>query len=268
MKALLIVLSKRLHELKEAEKKACQELADAPDGRMRISKQKGFLRFYHVTEANNHRGTYIKKENEQLARDLAQKDYNIKLVNSIKQEKKAIEAFLKGYPKISPEDTYAKLAPARKEKVEAAFMEGEDYARAWLAQPFEANPSFPEEKVFATKRGEFVRSKSEAMIADAYYDMGIPYKYDYPVEVEPGRYRYVDFAVLDVRNGKVFYHEHLGRLDDLSYLRKNMRKLKEYQAIKVFSGKNLILTMETEECPLDMSLFRKNMAELFGKILP
>jgi hypothetical protein len=174
-------------------------------------------------------------------------------------------SFLNNYPGQSPEDVYSDLAPARKMLVSAAFMEGKDLAEKWLSQSFEANPSFPEEKVFATKRGEFVRSKSEAMIADAYFDMGIPYKYDYPVEVEPGRYRYVDFAVLDVRNGKVFYHEHLGRVDDPDYLRKNMRKIKEYQRIKIFSGKNLMLTLETEEFPLDMSLFRQNVAELFGK---
>ncbi|MBR2751603.1 MAG: hypothetical protein IKD90_10780 [Clostridiales bacterium] len=264
MKALLMFLRKRLSELKQAEKKACQEISELPVGRLRVSNQNGFLRFYHVNEKSDLRGKYIKKDNTQLARELAQKDYNLRLIKSIEQEKKAIEIFLKSLPKISPEDTYTTLAPARKEMVQAMFMEGEDYARWWLAQPYIPNPSFPEEKIYATKRGEFVRSKAEAMIADSYYDMRIPYKYDYPVEVEPGRYRYADFATLDVRNGKVFYHEHLGRLDDPKYIYKNLQKIKEYQQINVFSGKNLILTLETEEMPLDMNLFRKNTAELFG----
>jgi len=268
MKVLLMFLNMRLRELKNAEKTARQQLVDSPEGRLRVSNQKGFLRFYHVSEKSDHSGTYIKNEDRQLARALAQKDYNTQLIKSIKQEENAIKAFLEKYPKKSPEDAYANLTLTRKEIVEASFLEGEDYARWWLAQPFEANSSFPEEKIFATKRGEFVRSKSEAMIADSYYDMGIPYKYDFPVEVEPGRYRYVDFAILDVRNGRVFYHEHLGRLDDPGYLEKNLLKIKEYQKINVFTGKNLILTFEKEDIPLDMNLFRKNTAELFGIEIP
>ena len=41
----------------------------------------------------------------------------------------------------------------------------------------------PEEKKFATKRGELVRSKSEAMIADCYYELGIPYKNAQPINL-------------------------------------------------------------------------------------
>jgi len=265
MKTLLMLFRRRLEELRSAEEKTLNQIKDSPEGSLRVANNDGFVRYYHVTQKNGKNGKYIRNESRDLACALAQKDYNTRLLRSIQKEKTAIVSFLNNYPGQSPEDVYSDLAPARKMLVSAAFMEGKDLAEKWLSQSFEANPSFPEEKVFATKRGEFVRSKSEAMIADAYFDMGIPYKYDYPVEVEPGRYRYVDFAVLDVRNGKVFYHEHLGRVDDPDYLRKNMRKIKEYQRIKIFSGKNLMLTLETEEFPLDMSLFRQNVAELFGK---
>ena len=265
MKTLLLLFQRRLEELKTAEEKALKQIEDSPEGSLRVANNDGFTRFYHVTDQSGKNGAYIRKKRSHLARALAQKDYNTKLLRSIRKEETAIRCFFNHYPAKSPEEVYSDLAPERKPLVDASFMEGKDLAEKWMSQPFEANPSFPEEKVFATKRGEFVRSKSEAMIADAYFDMGIPYKYDYPVEVEPGRYRYVDFALLDVRNGKVFYHEHLGRMDDPAYLRKNMRKIKEYQRVRIYSGKNLMLTLETEEFPLDMNLFRKNIAELFGK---
>ena len=110
-----------------------------------------------------------------------------------------------------------------------------------------------------------MRSKSEAMIADAYYELGIPYKYEYPIEVSPGVTRFADFAVLDIRNRKVYYHEHFGLLDHPDYLKKSMRKLKEYRGVGIFTGKNLILTHEIDGCPLDMNLFRQNTAEFFGR---
>lgn len=232
---------------------------------MRVADRKGHPIYYHVHDHNVIGGTYLKASQSDLARALAQKDYLNRLLKSIDSEEKAIERFLKSYPTQSPEDVFANLIPARKELVTPLFTEGEDAAKLWLAQPFAENPYLPEEKMFATKRGENVRSKSEAMIADAYYDMGIPYKYDFPVDVGNGKTRYVDFALLDVRNGRVIYHEHLGRLDDPGYLHKNMLKLDEYRRVGIFTGKNLILTTELDGCPLDMNLFRQNTAELFGK---
>ncbi len=265
MRILVNSLRRRLELLQSSEKKVLQQLERVPEGRIRIVKKKGLPRIYHVTSDGGINGTYLKASQSDLARALAQKDYLNRLLKSIDSEEKAIERFLKSYPTQSPEDVFANLIPARKELVTPLFTEGEDAARLWLAQPFAENPYLPEEKMFATKRGENVRSKSEAMIADAYYDMGIPYKYDFPVDVGNGKTRYVDFTLLDVRNGRVIYHEHLGRLDDPVYLHKNMLKLDEYRRVGIFTGKNLILTTELEGCPLDMNLFRQNTAELFGK---
>ena len=267
MKAIVLSMRRRLETLNNVEKKVQELLKTAPDGTIRVYKANGFLRIYHITDTNDRNGTYLKTNQVDLARDLAQKDYLTRLNRSIQAEKKVIGRFLENYPKHSPEDVFAKLIPARKELVTPLLAEDEDAAKIWMAEPFVENPYLPEEKQFATKRGELVRSKSEAMIADAYYDMGIPYKYDFPVKVGKGKTKYVDFALLDVRNGRVFYHEHLGRLDDPEYLHKNMIKLEEYRRASIYTGKNLILTTEIDGCPLDMNQFRKNTAELFGKAL-
>lgn len=197
-------------------------------------------------------------------RALAQKDYLTKVLKAMERELAFINLVLARAPKERPEEVYGKLIPARKKYVTPVLLDDEEYARRWQAEPYNENPYEPGEKVFATKRGEMVRSKSEAMIADSYYDMGIPYKYDYPVKVQNGKTKYVDFLVLDMRRRQVYYHEHLGLLDDPSYVKKNMIKLREYRAVGIYTGKNLILTQETKDCPLNMSLFRNNMAELFG----
>ncbi len=265
MKVLVNSMRRRLDSLKSGENRVLEQLKKVPEGRLRVNEKKGCICFYYITDSADRNGTYLKASQSDLARALAQKDYLNRLLKSIDSEEKAIERFLKSYPTQSPEDVFANLIPARKELVTPLFTEGEDAAKLWLAQPFAENPYLPEEKMFATKRGENVRSKSEAMIADAYYDMGIPYKYDFPVDVGNGKTRYVDFALLDVRNGRVIYHEHLGRLDDPVYLHKNMLKLDEYRRVGIFTGKNLILTTELDGCPLDMNLFRQNTAELFGK---
>ncbi|MCR5059170.1 MAG: hypothetical protein K6A81_11210 [Clostridiales bacterium] len=268
MKSLVVIMQKRLEAMKASEQKAKEQLEGAPDGRLRIYEKRGHLHFYHITDAEDKNGIYMKNDQQNLARELAQKDYLIKLLKSIRAEIKALERFMRNYPQPSPETVYSNLSSARKALVTPLLGDDEAYAEWWQAQPYAENSSFPEEKKYATKRGELVRSKSEAMIADAYFDLGIPYKYDYPVEIGKGKYRYVDFVLLDVRSGRLIYHEHLGRMDDPLYLHKNMIKLDEYRKIGIFSGKNLLLTTETEDHPLNMNLFRKNTAELFGKALP
>lgn len=68
----------------------------------------------------------------------------------------------------------------------------EMYAEQWENEQYEVNPYYQEEKVYPTKKDEFVRSKSEVLLADMYYELGIPYRYE---------------AELRLKNGKKFdYH--------------------------------------------------------------
>lgn len=268
MKSLVVAMQKRLETMKTSEQKAQNQLQKSPDGKLRICEVNGFVRYYHIITPGDRVGIYLKNDQLDLARSLAQKDYLARLLKSIRKEIKAIETFLSNYPEPSPEEVYSNLISSRKALVTPLLGDDEAYAKWWQSQPYAENPTFPEDKKFATKRGDLVRSKTEAMIADAYYEMGIPYKYDYPIEIGKGKYRYMDFVMLDVRTGRLIYHEHLGLMDDPSYLHKNMVKLDEYRGLGIFTGKNLILTTETEDHPLNMNLFRKNTAELFGKALP
>ena len=166
---------------------------------------------------------------------------------------------------------FAMLHPARKKLIDPYVMDIEEYVKRWEAvviPPSYFDPDLPE---FFTERGEQVRSKSEKIIADKYYIMGIPYRYEQPlILLDRGKRVRVrpDFTVLNMRTRVQRFHEHLGRMDDSAYVCKNMTKLNEYRRIGIFTGKNLILTTEIDGCPLDMASFRKNTAELFGKALP
>ena len=54
----------------------------------------------------------------------------------------------------------------------------EKFAEAWEKEGYNTNPYYPEQRVYSTKKDELVRSKSEVMLADMYYEMGIPYRYE------------------------------------------------------------------------------------------
>ena len=99
---------------------------------------------------------------------------------------------------------------------------------------FKSNPYKPEKKIFDTRKGEKVRSKSEAIIADTLYEFGIPYRYEYHVNMVNGEIKYSDFMLFKVNTKE-----------------------------EIYPGKNLIFTYETDKKPLDIKGIRKMLFELF-----
>lgn len=92
---------------------------------------------------------------------------------------------------------------------------------------------FDERLIHLTARGEFVRSKSEVIIANHLHRPpdGIPpidYLYEKPL-VLGDQVRYPDFTIEDEESGLVFYWEHCGMLHVPEYERRWNEKLKLYR---------------------------------------
>ncbi len=82
--------------------------------------------------------------------------------------------------------------------------------------------------IHRTQRGELVRSKSELIIADKLHAAGIEYQYEKSVRLN-GVERYPDFIIEDDDSGEVWYWEHLGMMEDISYRARWAKKLNEYR---------------------------------------
>ena len=76
-------------------------------------------------------------------------------------------------------------------------------------------------------------------------------------------YVYPDFTVLNKRTREVFYHEHLGMLEDSEYLLKNLQKIHAYEKNGFIQGKQLILTYESENVHLDMGIIKQIINEFY-----
>ncbi len=137
------------------------------------------------------------------------------------------------------------------------------YARAWQSRPFRPSSYKPEKKIYDTRRGEKVRSKSEAIIADMLLELGIPYRYEYPVKMHDGTIRYPDFTLLKVKTREIIFFEHFGRLSEEDYRKETIEKMDIYRASGIYPGKNLMFSYETEENPLDINGIRKMLVEAF-----
>ena len=105
--------------------------------------------------------------------------------------------------------------------------------------------------VILTQKGERVRSKSEKILADYFYQNGIPYKYEMPLYLKGFGVIYPDFTFLSRRTKKEIYWEHNGRMDDPIYARNAVRKIQAYEECGIYPGEDLILTYETERTILN-----------------
>ena len=265
MKDLTHQLVERIHILERVIQGIERELPNMPEGRLNISKNPYARQFYQVLPSDAAaRRVYLHANEKELVRQLGQKDYLLELLKTSKRELDSIRAFLKQNLLFSSDQVYQNLNEARQSLVRPILVDNDTYADMWQKQPYEPNPGFPEHLIYSTKRGELVRSKAESIFADMYFEMGIPYKYDYPIKLANKKTKYVDFALLNIWTRQTFYHEHLGRLDDPGYLLDNMQKLDQYREVGIFVGKNLILTHEIDGSPLNMKVIRQNMKDLFG----
>ncbi len=136
------------------------------------------------------------------------------------------------------------------------------YAKEWQAEQFKPNPYMENMKIYDTRRGEKVRSKSEAILADILYGLGIPYHYEKPLYLGPEKIRYPDFTLLKINSRKEIFLEHFGMLDDEAYRNKSIFKLDEYRKHGIYLGKNLIFTYETENSPLDIKGIEKMLKDI------
>ena len=94
MKGLYKMLLDEQRRLQQIISRSSGRLADAPEGRLRLSSSNKTTQYYHVLPGETGRyGTYISKENKALAEKLAQKEYDAKV---LKLAESRLEAAFKG----------------------------------------------------------------------------------------------------------------------------------------------------------------------------
>ncbi|MBR5597316.1 MAG: hypothetical protein IKW30_07910 [Lachnospiraceae bacterium] len=161
------------------------------------------------------------------------------------------------------ECTIHSLSIDRQELVTPLVLTDEMFVRQWEQEVFVSNPYHLEEKVYLTPKEELVRSKSELMIANIYYELNIPYRYEAELCLKNGKVKFPDFTLLNVNKREVIYHEHFGLLDDETYRKANFNKLDEYRKNGIYIGKNLILTYEAEGSYLNICELKQMCREIF-----
>lgn len=257
MEQTIQFLKKRQQQLLKFKKEKEKALMRVPEGTLRISNNKNHPQYYHRQGPKDLKGTYIKAEEYHLARRLAQKDYDRKVLRFIEKELKAIEKFFNHYPSLNPEQIYESLHPERQKLIIPIRETDEQFIQNWQSVEYTGKGFKADAPELYTAKGERVRSKSEVMIADLLNKENIPYRYEYPVELKGIGKVYPDFLLLHVKKREEIYYEHFGMMDDEEYTEKAMRKIMLYEQNGIFLGEKLIVTFETKKSPLNQKSVRR-----------
>ena len=254
---ILPQVQKRIDELQQAIDFLQKQIDRAPEGSLCGSRSHSSWQWQRLL--GNVR-TYLPREKVKLIKALAQKKYNILVLKELVGQRDALDKLVESYVPQNGEKTYASMPAEWRREIEPLILPESEFVEAWRNLRYKRK--FVENADFLTANGERVRSKSEIIIADALNSFGIPYRYEFPHELNAVNLSrcikvFSDFTCLNVRTRKEFVWEHFGMMDDAEYLRNAMEKIELYACNGFYSGENLIVTMESRDKPLNSKMVNR-----------
>lgn len=228
------------------------ELKDVPQGRLRVLKAKGKYCQYYVysrdAKTNELKGEYIRRENIDLAKRLAQRDYYEEVLKEMREKLTVISQVINTYGiEEDKKSVYERLNENRKKLVTPIEISDEDYITKWYKSKQTGGNTYEAMGNKSTERGETVRSKSEKILADKLYHYNVPYVYEPTLLLPDGNIVYPDFVTLNVRLRKEYYWEHFGIMDNPQYAERAIWKIDVYEKNGFWCGKNILYTFETDK---------------------
>ena len=201
------------------------------------------------------RREYLGKDKKEEIRALSKKAHYTKMLAAALKERDQIEKCIrilnsgKGITDI--DDVYPSLNKVIR-RTEGPFTITDDgYVSRWLKEKNYLRNNREINGQNKTLKGEYVKSKSEIIIADRLTYYGIPYVYEVATATDVFvDMMYPDFLILNKRTKEEFYWEHLGKMGDPKYAVRNQIKMEQFAQQGIIMGKNLIVSIESGDRPL------------------
>ncbi len=265
MKDIIKELVRKKNHYELLAQKAEKSLETNPQkGKLRISYCRGVPQYYFISEKEDTNGIYIPKSGIYKAKAIAQRDYDKKVYRCANKYITVINRFLNTIPQEDIRYIETKSVGRRK-LIEPYELSDEEYVRNWQSITYKGKRFDENASKIITERGERVRSKTEKIIADKLYLLGIPYRYEYPLRLKGYGTVYPDFTLLNTKRRKEILLEHLGMMDDPSYSSKAMSKMDLYTLNNYYPGKDIIYTYETSKTVLNLRVLLAQLEEFVLK---
>lgn len=233
--------------------KTANRQIELTEGSLFISKSHGTLQYYRMNR--NGTRTYIKKGDEQVLTELAQKKYCQMVLKVLKQSnpsKESIASVLKSIPN------------ELKKYISPFEIPVEDKVKQWKEEKY-VRKYLPDDIIsYQTDKGDKVRSKSEVIIANKLYRHGIPYRYENQWQLSNGMKIFPDFTIMNPKTGKLFIWEHFGLMSDQAYSENFVQKINYYAESNILPGDSLIVSFESQRTPISTEIIEKQISRFLS----
>ncbi|MCR4841552.1 MAG: hypothetical protein K5848_08455 [Lachnospiraceae bacterium] len=248
----------------EADIKKLKRMVPA-DARLHVAKHRNTFQYFMRTSGYEKTGTYIKKDNMEMAAKLAQIEFYEKLEPVLKKSVFNIDYITVSKLEELCESVMEKIHPAKRSFIKMPYISDSEYLRQWVNQDY-VRMSFREGTAeLYTKNGLRVRSKSEVIISEILDDFGIPFLYEKPLQLGD-EVVHPDFTLLDMTNRKEVYWEHFGMMDDIEYRNKALKKMGRYEENGYYQHCSTIWTFETQNNPINIMSLRNMVRCIKGRL--
>lgn len=218
-----------------------KRLTELPEGSLSVSCKKGVN--YYCKHKDGLR-TYIGKGESTEVQALQDRKILSEVIKRMENNNQLIEDFLRNYKDPSPYSVEANVGRAyRNQNVNFLRLNGKRSSRKWCDQSYQKNTAYPEQLTQKTLRGDCVRSKSEVIIANAYFAKDIQYRYEEILRVGNRTFA-PDFTISISRLNKIKYHEHFGMMHDKQYRERAFQKIEAYIAAGYRPYEDIIFTFD------------------------
>lgn len=238
-------------------------LEKAPKGTLRTCSSRNTVRYYQREYKSDRTGKYLNKENAGIIKALSQKEYDLNLLEVLSNQQEVLEEIVNNFHPEKLSQIYDNLCDAKKKYVTPIMLSDEKYVDEWMKEEYEGLEfTDSDESEYITSNGIRVRSKSEIMIAEALIRHKIPFKYEYPLNLQGMGVVHPDFWCLNIKKRKVIAWEHFGMMSDESYSTRCIKKMEVYNLNGFVLGDNFICTFESANAPLGSKMIER-MIELY-----
>lgn len=253
-------LKKELAVLEQEIQSLQQEIEKLPEGKLLCVQNGAYVKWY---KSNGAYPIYIKKREEDYAKKLAIKKYNCYRLEELKGKYSLLKKYADFYEKEKEKSKdLVEQNPAYASLLADYLKDTQDKSNSWQEGPYPHNAKYKNNLIYKTLAGHMVRSKSEVLIANALFLNGIPYRYEYALQLE-GITLYPDFTIRHPKTKQIYYWEHFGMADKLEYQDRITEKLKLYLKNGIIPTIDLILSYETSKSPLDIEKVEWLIREYF-----
>lgn len=250
------LLSEHTKKLKELEKLIAfieNHSAMKEKGYLVVCESRKETNIYKVSDDG--RREYLGKDRQEEIRLLAKKTHYAKMLSAARKERdqiqKCISILSSGSGITDIDEVYPSLSSVIRRTEGPFSITDYGYVAQWLKKYNYLRNNRQLNGQNKTLKGEFVKSKSEVIIADRLTYYGIPYVYEIATATDVFvDMRLPDFLVLNKRTREEFYWEHLGKMGDPQYALRNQIKMEQFAKQGIIMGKNLIVSMESGDRPL------------------